>query len=141
MPRRPAPARFPARRQELGQQRGGRGQAGAGATRSAAQGLALTAGSPPRCYTVIPPGRAGVFCRLGAPGGGRGAGPARSQRSRVGFAAGARGRGRRVGGRGRKLNQGRRAQPVEGDVGACNASTATHRTRSAPQQNPREGWG
>ena len=36
-----------------------------------AEGLALTAGSPPRCYTGIPPGRAGFCCLLGAPGGGR----------------------------------------------------------------------
>jgi hypothetical protein len=49
-------------------------KAGAGATRSVAQGLALTAWSPPRCYTVIPPGRAGVCCLLGAPWGRTGAG-------------------------------------------------------------------
>jgi len=36
---------------------------------------------------------------------------------------------------------GRRAQPVEGDAGACNASTATFLTRSAPPQSPLEGVG
>jgi hypothetical protein len=37
---------------------------------------------------------------------------------------------------GARSEAGRRAQPVEGDAGACNASTATHHTRSAPQHSP-----
>lgn len=59
---------FPARRQELGQQRGGRGQGWRGAPPA---GLGLDRTSPPRCYTGIPPGRAGVLAAwapLGADG-------------------------------------------------------------------------
>ena len=42
------------------------------------------------------------------------------------------------GGRGREAETGRRAPPMAGDVGACNASTAPFLTRSAPQ---RGCWG
>jgi len=47
---------FPARRQELGQQRGGRGQGwqACAPPGAPAQGWALTAWSPPRCYTFQP---------------------------------------------------------------------------------------
>jgi hypothetical protein len=51
-------------------------------------GLGLDRRSPPRRYTFIPPGRAGVFCRLGAPWGAAGAlAPPAAHGSRAGFAA------------------------------------------------------
>ena len=58
----------------------------------------LDSRSPPSRYTLVPPGRAGVLAP-GRPLGGSGsAGPARSERKPS--LAGARGRGRRTGGRG-----------------------------------------
>jgi hypothetical protein len=117
-----------------------RGWAGAvkAALAPSAARVALTGGA--RLAATLLSRLAGLgFWLLGAPGGSGNAGAARSERKP--FPAGARGRGRRRVGGGREAELGRRAQPVEGDAGACNASTATHRTRSAPQHSPLEGVG
>ena len=71
---------FPARRQELGQQRGGRGQGWRLRHPERSGGLGLASMSRATRYTFIPPGRAGVFWLLGAPGGSGSAGTARSAR-------------------------------------------------------------
>ena len=78
---------FPARRQELRQQWGGRGQGWRLRHPERSGGLGLDRTSPPRCYTVILPGRAGVFSLLGAPGGSGALAPPAAQRPRFGLEA------------------------------------------------------
>ena len=111
-----APARFPARRQATNPA----ARRALSRPRSAERSEgSLDSRSPPSRYTLFPPGRAGVFACLGAPGGQTGAlAPPAASASRAGFAAGARGRGRRRVGGGVQAATGRRAQAAEGDAGA-----------------------
>jgi len=62
------PSPFSGRRQPQSQRLGGRCQGRASAERSEGS---LDRKSPPSRYTLVPPGRAGIFSLLGAPGGGR----------------------------------------------------------------------
>ena len=133
-----APARFPARRRPPTQRRGGRCQ-GREAP-SAAQG-SLDSRSPPSRYTFISAWPGWGCCRSWAPLGAAGAlAPPAASASRAGFAAGARGRGRRRVGGGQNSGMGA-ARSQRKPPRSCSASRATHRTRSAPQQSPLEGVG
>jgi hypothetical protein len=73
-------------------------KAGARAVCAPPAGLGLDRRSPPSRYTLSPPGRAGVFCRLGAPGGRTGALAPQGRRGGCAAAAAARRRRRGVGG-------------------------------------------
>jgi hypothetical protein len=97
--------------------------------------------SPPGRYTLVPPGRAGVCCLLGAPWGADGsAGTARSERKPRGVCGWSARTVTAPGGGGQNSGMGALRSQAEA-VPGWSARRAPHRTRSASQQSPREGDG
>jgi hypothetical protein len=129
-PTRPAtcPSPFSGQAAATTQRGGGRCQGRVSAERSEGS---LDSRSPPHRYTLIPPGRAGVFLAAWAPLGADGsAGAARRLHQTRLLVAAARARGRRVGGRGPELPSWAPARPAGGgrtaSAPAADAARATH---------------
>jgi hypothetical protein len=136
----PAPARFPARRRPLPS--GGAGAVKAASAPSVAR-TALTEGARRAARLSFRLAGLGFPGSWAPPGGRTGAlAPPAASASRVGCAAGARGRGRRRVGGGQQSEMGaaRRERKPRGVCG-WSPSTATFLTRSAGAERPGRGVG
>lgn len=124
----PSPVFRPGGRSEASS---GVGAVQAGEPASHPQGLALTTWSPPRCYTVIPPGRAGVLACRESPGEQTGARAPPAAQGRRGAAEGEDGDG--AGGRGLKSQQGAAAVRCGAPRGLRSGDGAAERKRCAAE--------